>query len=192
MEAEQSAGAASDVFGHWREVDWRTVTGEVRRLQVRIVKAVETGRWGKVKALQRLLTTSRSGKLLAVRRVTENQGRKTPGVDGESWDTPEKKMNAVGKLRGRGYRPQPLRRIYIPKSNGKLRPLGIPTMKDRAMQALHLLALDPVAETTADEELLWISPKASMCGRGGWVRDRPQTPRLRTVDSGRRHPGLFR
>ena len=77
MEAEQSAGAASDLAGHWREVNWRSVTVEVRRLQVRIVKAVEAGRWGKVKALQRLLTTSRSGKLLAVRRVTENQGRKT-------------------------------------------------------------------------------------------------------------------
>lgn len=152
MEAEESAGAASDLPGHWREVNWRSVTVEVRRLQVRIVKAVEAGRWGKVKALQRLLTTSRSGKLLAVRRVTENQGRKTPGVDGESWNTPEKKMIAVDALRGRGYRPLPLRRIYIPKSNGKLRPLGIPTMKDRAMQALHLLALDPVAETTADED----------------------------------------
>ena len=78
-------------------------------------------------------------------------GRKTPGVDGESWDTLEKKMAAVGMLHGRGYRPLPLQRIYIPKSNGKLRPLSIPTMKDRAMQALHLLALDPVAETTADE-----------------------------------------
>ncbi|MGI4758575.1 MAG: reverse transcriptase N-terminal domain-containing protein [Janthinobacterium lividum] len=143
MKAEQSAGAASDVSCHWREIDWRSVTGEVRRLQVRIAKAVETGRWGRMRALQRLLTTSRSGKLLAVRRVTENQGRKTPGVDGESWDNPEKKMAAVGTLRGRGYRPMPLRRIYIPKSNGKLRPLGIRTMKDRAMQALHLLALDP-------------------------------------------------
>jgi RNA-directed DNA polymerase len=152
MKAEQSVGAAFGIPSHWREIDWRSVSGDVRRLQVRIVKAVETGRWGKVKALQRLLTTSRSGKLLAVRRVTENQGRKTPGVDGESWDTPEKKMAAVDMLRGRGYRPLPLRRIYIPKSNGKLRPLGIPTMKDRAMQALHLLALDPVAETTADED----------------------------------------
>jgi RNA-directed DNA polymerase len=152
MKTEQSVGAAFGIPSHWREIDWRSVSGDVRRLQVRIVKAVETGRWGKVKALQRLLTTSRSGKLLAVRRVTENQGRKTPGVDGESWDTPEKKMAAVDMLRGRGYRPLPLRRIYIPKSNGKLRPLGIPTMKDRAMQALHLLALDPVAETTADED----------------------------------------
>jgi hypothetical protein len=74
MKAEQSAGAASDVSGHWREVDWRSVTGAVRRLQVCIVKAVETGRWGKVKALQRLLTTSRSGKLLAAFRALEDQG----------------------------------------------------------------------------------------------------------------------
>ena len=151
MTTEQSAGAASYTSVHWREIDWRTVNENVRRLQVRIVKAVEAGRWGKVKALQRLLTSSRNGKLLSVRRVTENAGRKTSGVDGVSWDTPEKKMAAVDSLKRRGYRPLPLRRIYIPKSNGKLRPLGIPVMKDRAMQALHLLALDPVAETKADE-----------------------------------------
>jgi RNA-directed DNA polymerase len=151
MTTEQSAGAASDTSVHWREIDWRTVNESVRRLQVRIVKAVEAGRWGKVKALQRLLTSSRNGKLLSVRRVTENAGRKTSGVDGVSWDTPEKKMAAVDSLKRRGYRPLPLRRIYIPKSNGKLRPLGIPVMKDRAMQALHLLALDPVTETKADE-----------------------------------------
>ncbi len=116
MNAEQFAGAASGIPPHWREIDWRSVSEDVRRLQVRIVKAVETGKWGRVKSLQRLLTTSRSGKLLAVRRVTENQGRKTSGVDGESWDAPEKKIAAVGTLRGRGYRPLPLRRIYIPKS----------------------------------------------------------------------------
>jgi RNA-directed DNA polymerase len=150
MTTEQSVGAASYISVHWREIDWRSVNESVRRLQVRIVKAVETGKWGKVKALQRLLTSSRNGKLLAVRRVTENAGRNTSGVDGVSWNTPEKKMAAVDGMKRRGYRPLPLRRIYIPKSNGKLRPLGIPTMKDRAMQALHLLALDPVAETTAD------------------------------------------
>jgi len=150
MTTERSVGAASYISVHWREIDWRSVNESVRRLQVRIVKAVETGKWGKVKALQRLLTSSRNGKLLAVRRVTENAGRNTSGVDGVSWNTPEKKMAAVDGMKRRGYRPLPLRRIYIPKSNGKLRPLGIPTMKDRAMQALHLLALDPVAETTAD------------------------------------------
>src|SRR5215468_6994901 len=91
----------------------------VRRFQVRIAQATKQGRWGKVGALQRLLTHSYSGKVLAVRRVTENDGKKTPGVDQEIWDTPEKKTQAVHKLKRRGYRPQPLRRVYIPKSDGK-------------------------------------------------------------------------
>jgi RNA-directed DNA polymerase len=123
----------------------------VRRLQARIVKATQEGKWGKVKALQHLLTHSFSGKALAVKRVTENQGKRTPGVDGEIWNTPAKKAKAIYSLKQRGYRPLPLRRIYIPKSNGKKkRPLGIPTMTDRAMQALYLQALDPVVETQAD------------------------------------------
>jgi len=88
--------------------------------------------------------------VLAVRRVTANLGRKTPGVDGQTWSTPDEKWSAVIGLGTRRYRPLPLRRIYIPKANGDKRPLGIPTMRDRAMQALHLLALEPVAETTAD------------------------------------------
>lgn len=108
------------------------------------------GKHGKVKALQWLLTHSLSGKALAVKRVTENQGQRTPGVDGERWNTPAAKSAALRQLQRRGYEAQPLRRICIPKSNGKLRPLGIPTMKDRAMQALYLLALDPIAETTGD------------------------------------------
>jgi RNA-directed DNA polymerase len=105
-----------------------------------------------VKALQRLLTHSYSAKVLAVKRVTENKGKRTPGVDGEVWNTPQKKARAVRTLQWHGYRPQPLRRIYIPKNSDKTkkRPLSIPTIKDRAMQALYLMALDPIAETTAD------------------------------------------
>jgi RNA-directed DNA polymerase len=148
--APGSTGASSHDLSEWHTINWQAVHQEVRRLQARIVKATQAGKWGKVRALQHLLTHSFSGKALAVRRVTENQGQRTPGVDGETWNTPEKKAAAVHSLRQRGYRPQPLKRVYLPKSNGKLRPLGIPVMKCRAMQALYLLGLDPVAETLAD------------------------------------------
>jgi len=151
MTTAQAVGAVSRDAAEWYGLDWQAINRNVRRLQVRIVQATKASRWGKVRALQRLLTHSYSGKVLAVRRVTENNGKKTPGVDNEIWDTPEKKTQAVHALKRRGYQPQPLRRVYIPKSDGRtMRPLGIPTMKDRAQQALHLLALDPVVETTAD------------------------------------------
>ena len=144
------AGAPSNNDIDWNQINWRKVKGNVRRLQVRIVKAIEAGRWGKVNALQRLLTRSFSAKALAVRRVTENRGKRTPGVDREIWKTPTKKAQGIISLRQHGYRAQPLRRTYITKSNGKKRPLGIATMKDRAMQTLYKLALDPIAETTGD------------------------------------------
>jgi RNA-directed DNA polymerase len=147
----------------WDEIDFRQVQKNVSRLQVRIVQATQEGRWGKVKALQRLLTRSFSGKALAVKRVTENQGKRTPGVDSVIWDTPARKWTAVHNLWQRGYHPLPLRRVYIPKSSNpkKLRPLGIPTMKDRAMQALYLLALDPVSECIADPNSYGFRPKRS-------------------------------
>jgi RNA-directed DNA polymerase len=152
MTTAKAVGAASSEAAEWYAIEWPAIQRNVRRLQVRIAQATKAGKWGKVRALQRLLTHSYSGKALAVRRVTENTGKKTPGVDQEIWDTPEKKMQAVQALKRRGYQSQPLRRVYLPKSDGKtMRPLGIPTMKDRAMQALYLLALDPVAETTADK-----------------------------------------
>ncbi|MCP4423098.1 MAG: hypothetical protein GY803_01260 [Chloroflexi bacterium] len=148
--ATSLTGAPSHTGDEWHDINWRQVHQNVRRLQARIVKATKAGRWGKVKALQRLLTRSFSGKALAVKRVTENQGKRTPGVDGKTWSTPASKMTGLQSLRQHGYKAQPLRRLYIPKSNGKKRPLGIPTMRDRAMQALYKLALDPVAETTGD------------------------------------------
>jgi len=152
MTTAQAVGAVPREVAEWYAIDWQTINRNVRRLQVRIAQATKERRWGKMQALQRLLTHSYSGKVLAVRRVTENTGKKTPGVDKEIWDTPEKKTQAVHELSRRGYQPLPLRRVYILKSDGKtMRPLGIPTMKDRGMQALHLLALDPIAETTADK-----------------------------------------
>jgi RNA-directed DNA polymerase len=147
-----TASLRTDAPSHtdWLAIDWQQVETSVRQLQVRIVKATQAGKWRQVKNLQRLLTHSRAAKLLAVRRVTSNQGKNTPGIDKQLWLTPEQKVQAAHSLSKRGYAPQPLRRVYIPKANGQQRPLGIPTMTDRAMQALYLLALEPLAETTAD------------------------------------------
>jgi len=143
----------------WPDIEWARCIRNVRRLQMRIVKATQEGRWNKVKVLQRLLTSSFSGKALAVKRVTENQGKRTAGVDRQLWSNPETKSRAVQNLNRRGYKPLPLRRVYIPKSNGKMRPLGIPPMKDRAMQALHLSALEPISESKADRNSYGFRPE---------------------------------
>lgn len=134
----------------WEAIDWQKALAYVKKLQVRIVKAQKEGHYSKVKSLQWLLTHSFYAKALAVKRVTSNQGKRTSGVDHELWLTPQAKFNAISKLNRRGYHPQPLRRHYIPKKNGKMRPLGIPTMTDRAMQTLYKFSLEPIAEIYAD------------------------------------------
>ena len=146
----------------WQSINWKTALKIVNRLQVRIAKAIKSGHHNKAKALQWLLIHSFFAKLLAVRRVTQNKGKNTPGIDHVIWKTTKQKMLAVDSLKRRGYKSSPLRRIYIPKKNGKLRPLGIPTMADRAMQALHLLALEPISETLADKNSYGFRPKRSL------------------------------
>ena len=164
MDAATLACAPSGVA--WDGINWADVQRHVRRLQTRIVKSTQAGRHNKAKALQWLLTHSFSGKALAVKRVTENKGKNTPGVDKETWKTSRAKTNAIGSLKRRGYSALPLRRVLIPKKNGKTRPLGIPVMRCRAMQALHLLALEPVAETTADMNSYGFRPERSTADAG--------------------------
>jgi RNA-directed DNA polymerase len=160
--AQTITGASSASTLIWKTIRWNQVTTEVKRLQMRIAKAVREKRYRKAKALQWLLTHSFSAKLLAVKRVTQNLGAKTPGVDGIVWKTPNQKMRAALSLQRRGYQPQPLRRIYIPKKEkGTFRPLSIPCSIDRGMQALHLLALEPVMETEADKNAYGFRPKRS-------------------------------
>jgi len=150
MTIPKRIGASSNRVSDWQAIDWHQIRREVRRLQLRIAKAIRAGKHGKAKALSWLLTHSRAARLLAVKRVTDNKGAKTPGVDNVRWRTDRQKYAAVQSLKRRGYRPLPLRRHYILKKNGKQRPLSIPTLRDRAMQALHALALKPVAETVGD------------------------------------------
>ena len=135
----------------WKQINWEQAETYINRLQIRIVKAVKENKWRLVKRLQYLITHSFYGKAVAVRRVISNKGKNTPGIDGIVWKTDKEKEEAIRTLETKGYRASALRRIYIEKFGKKeKRPLGIPTMKDRAMQALQLLGLEPVAETLAD------------------------------------------
>jgi RNA-directed DNA polymerase len=142
----------------WNFINWDKVARNVKSLQCRIAKAIKRGKYFKAKALQWLLAHSFSAKLLAIKRVASNKGKRTSGVDKVLWDSPASKLKAVSTLKVNGYAALPLKRIYIPKKNGKKRPLGIPTMRDRAMQALYLLALEPVSETLADKHSYGFRP----------------------------------
>ncbi|MFV0343371.1 MAG: group II intron reverse transcriptase/maturase [Anaerocolumna sp.] len=135
----------------WETIDWRQVENDVNRLQTRIAKATVKGDNNKVKRLQYLLVHSFSAKAYAVRKVTTNKGKNTSGVDKKLWSTSASKMKAVLSLTDKNYKAKPLRRVYMEKKGKKQkRPLGIPTIYDRAMQTLYALALEPIAETKGD------------------------------------------
>lgn len=157
-----STGASSTDYPDWSAIPWSKGQKFVYRLQVRIAKAYKEGKHGKVKSLQWLLTHSFYAKAMAVKRVTQNKGGKTPGIDKVVWNTPKQKINAIKSLKRRGYKPLPLRRIMIPKKQkGKLRPLSIPVMGCRAQQALYAMALIPIAETVADKSAFGFRPLRS-------------------------------
>lgn len=157
-----AAGAPSARAQNWNRINWVAVEALVSRMQMRIAKSIRLGRWGRAKALQRLLSRSFYARLLAVKRIMSNKGSRTAGIDGVVWKTTAQYWNAATLLRVSGYRAQPLRRIYIPKANGKYRPLGIPTLHDRAMQELFAIGLRPIAETTGDPHSYGFREKRSL------------------------------
>ncbi len=166
MNTQPSTSVAStplDGSVSWPGLDWATIQASVRKTQLKIAQATRKADWRKVKRLQRLLIHSFHSRCLAVRRVTENRGRRTPGIDGETWETPLAKLRGVKLLsRRRGYCSKPLRRVWIPTpGRQEKRPLGIPTMLDRAMQALHLMAVEPVVESQSDPRSYGFRPDRS-------------------------------
>ena len=130
----------------WNRIDWKKVSADVKKLQTRIAKAQKEGRYGKARALQWMLTHSFSAKALAVKQATENPEGRIPVHDPAQWTDSKSKTEAISSLRRRGYRPSPLLRACFQKSDGNFRKFRIPTMKDRAMQALYGFAMEPVAE----------------------------------------------
>jgi len=163
LPSETMNAASSGEATGWHQINWEKAYRFVRKTQLKIAQATKAGDWRRVFRLQRLLAHSFYGRCMAVKRVTENRGRKTPGVDGETWSTPTAKWNAVKRLsHKRGYQPKPLKRVWIPKpGKQEKRPLGIPTMVDRAMQALYLQGLEPVVESTSDPKSYGFRPDRS-------------------------------
>jgi len=145
----------------WKTIDWKRVKEVVNNLQSRIASAVKNGNWKTVNKLSRLLTRSFYAKLLSVRKVTANKGSRTSGIDGIIWSSPADKMRSTLQLTNKGYRAKPLKRKYIRKKNGKLRPLSIPTMYDRAMQTLHSLMLSPIESAIGDKTSFGFKPYRS-------------------------------
>lgn len=137
----------------WDALNWKKIHYTVEKLQIKIAKATKDEDWERVMRLQNLVFNSYYCKLVAVRRVTIKKRKRTAGLDGKFWDTDAEKYDVVSKMDYRYYNPLPFKRIYVQKDHDKtkLRPLSIPVIYDRAMQALFLIALDPVIETLADK-----------------------------------------
>jgi RNA-directed DNA polymerase len=153
-----------DAILDWRQIDWRAVEEDVRRLRQRIFTASKAGDLQRVRRLQRLMLDSRSNALVSVRRVTErNAGRLTAGVDGEVVLSPEAKLALADRIQhpSQPFQAMPVRRVYIPKPGGKQRPLGIPVILDRAHQAQVVNALEPEWEARFEPKSYGFRP-----GRG--------------------------
>jgi RNA-directed DNA polymerase len=166
-EAVFAAGASLRPRWHWHQSTWRRVHRHVRRVQIRLVQAEPEGKRRKVRAWPHMRIRSWSGRAMAVTRVTPHRGTRTPGVDHSIWDTPEKHAHAVADLHPRGGGTLPLRRVAIPKRHGGTRALGIPTRRERARQALHGLALEPIADTRADPNAYGFRPGRATADASG-------------------------
>lgn len=157
-----SIASSKTTNNEWRNLPWKKIQRKVFKLQKAIYQAVSRGNKAKARRLQRLLNKSYYARLLAIRRVTQdNQGKKTAGIDGIKSLNPEQRFDLTEKLR-QPFKAKSLRRVWIPKpGREEKRPLGIPTMHDRALQALVKLGLEPYWEAQFEEESYGFRPGRS-------------------------------
>jgi RNA-directed DNA polymerase len=134
----------------WSKINWDKCDKYVCDVQHRIVSAIKAGNIGRAMSLQRLIVNSFSGRAIAVKCQSKRKGRNTPGVDNQTWTTNLDRYNAISLLGDRDYRPKPLKKVFIPKTDKSMRQLSIPTLIDRTMQTLYSMALDPISETVSD------------------------------------------
>lgn len=146
----------------WNSIDWKQHKRVVRNLRGRIFRAQRNGEYYKVRSLTKLLLKSYSNLLISVRQITQiNTGKQTAGVDGQTALTPEERITLVQELRDDNWIPSPTKRVYIPKKNGKRRPLGIPTVKNRVIQNVVKNALEPCWEAKFEEHSYGFRPGRS-------------------------------
>lgn len=147
----------------WRSVNWAEAEANVRRLRQRIFKAAQDGDAKRLRNLQKLMLRSRHNTVVSIRRVTQlSQGRRTPGVDGKVALSDQDRGQLLRELEAAPrFRPEPVRRVHIPKANGKLRPLGIPIIRDRVEQARVKNALEPEWEALFEERSYGFRPGRS-------------------------------
>ena len=142
----------SKIANNWKNINWKKAEADLATLQYEILKAHRKGDAKLVSRTQDTLVRSFAARCIAVRKVTSNRGGNTPGIDGETYSKEKDKFLIVKTVKDlKNYKADPVRRVYIPRPDGKKRPLGIPTIKDRVVQTLYLFALDPIAEEQADK-----------------------------------------
>lgn len=137
---------------NWHDIPWKEIYQTIHKDQEQCVMAYKKGDLPLVYKYQRKIVCSLAGRALAIRRITSSQGSLTPGIGNQIWDTPSKRLEGLLELKEAVHLPKkyvasPVKRVYIPKPNSsEKRPLGIPTMIDRAVQAVYHLAVDPIVE----------------------------------------------